>query len=39
MALVDDMEEHVGRIGAIRKVADLVDHEHAGTSGSVRAEG
>ena len=28
MAVVDDVEEHVGGIGAVGQVADFVDHEH-----------
>ena len=28
VALVDDVEEHVRRVGAVREIADLVDHEH-----------
>ncbi len=28
VALVDDMEEHVGRVGAEGEVADLVDDKH-----------
>jgi hypothetical protein len=28
MAVVDDLEEDVGGVGAIAEVADLVDHQH-----------
>jgi hypothetical protein len=27
MAVIDDMEEHVGRVGAVGKVADFVDNQ------------
>ena len=27
MALVDDVEEHVGRVGAVREIADFVDDQ------------
>ncbi len=30
VALVDHVEEHVRRLGPVREVADLVDHEHGG---------
>ena len=30
VAVVDDVEEHVGGVRAIGEVADLIDHEHAG---------
>jgi hypothetical protein len=35
--MVDDLEEHVGRIGPVREVADLIDHEHVGVY--IRSEG
>jgi hypothetical protein len=30
VAVVDDVEEHVGRVASVGEVADLVDHEHGG---------
>ena len=27
--IVDDMKQHVGRVGAVREIADFVDDEHA----------
>ncbi len=37
MAIVDDMEEHVGGVGAVRQIADFVDDEQIGMR--VRREG
>ena len=28
VAVVDDLEEDIGRVGAVAEIADLVDHEH-----------
>jgi hypothetical protein len=30
MAIVDDLEEDIGRVGAVAEIADLIDHEHVG---------
>jgi hypothetical protein len=30
VAVVDDLEEYVGRVGAVAEIADLVDHEDVG---------
>jgi len=39
MAVVDDLEEDVGGIGAVAEVADLVDHQHVGVGVSRAARG
>ena len=30
MSLVDDMEEHIGGVGAVREIADFIDHQDRG---------
>ena len=37
VAVVDDVEEHVGGVGAVGEVADLVDDEHVRVSVARRA--
>jgi hypothetical protein len=32
MPIVDDVEEHIGGVSAVREIADLVDDEYAGVN-------